>query len=107
MRRRLVALRRPGWSGGQTRRRAEVDIGAALVHLAVVVEIGAYDDVGVAVSVDVACRPHCVAEERQWLVALGGAGQSPSPPRRPAAIDKRPSFLPLTVVPPRGAAAPR
>ena len=59
---RLVALGGPGRAAAQPAGRAEIDIGPALVHLAVVEKGRADDDVGVAVAVDIPRRRRRVAE---------------------------------------------
>ena len=50
----LIALGHPGGGAGQPGRTSQVDKGGALIWLTVIVKIGADDDIGIAIAVDVA-----------------------------------------------------
>src|SRR4029079_13820762 len=75
LRDRLIALLGPCGSGRQSCGRAEVDVGASLVGLPVVVAGSAHDHVGEAVAVDVAGGAHAPAEAGARLIALHDPGR--------------------------------
>src|SRR6185503_21387092 len=88
-----VALARPCRGQGGAAGRSEVQEGAPLVGLAVVVEGSADQEVGVAVAVHVPRRCHGGAEPGPRLIALGGPCRGLSETAAGSEVDEGPPLV--------------
>ncbi len=84
----LIALRHPGGSTCQPRRRAVVDKGRSLVHLTVAVVACTDDYLRVTVVVHIPRRPHRPAELDCTVVSIGGPVRRHRGTGRRAVVDK-------------------